>query len=69
MDANVAGCRPTLALDGLWDFEFEGPTARLDGEGHTIPLPGSGRPSFPRWAMRRGLDAIGAASRSRQGGR
>ena len=35
MDVDVAGCRPTLTLDGLWDFEFEGPAARLDGEGIT----------------------------------
>ena len=47
MDANVAGCRPTLALDGLWDFEFEGPTARLDGDGHTIRAPGIWQAEFP----------------------
>ena len=53
MDGDVGGRRATLALDGLWDFEFEGPTARLDGEHHTTRPPG---------ATRRGPDVIGAAS-------
>jgi glycosyl hydrolase family 2 len=47
MDADVAGRRPTLTLDGLWDFEFEGPTARLDGEGHTIRTSGIWQTQFP----------------------
>jgi hypothetical protein len=47
MDVDVAGRRPTLTLDGLWDFEFEGPTARLDGEGHTIRAPGIWQAQFP----------------------
>ena len=47
MDVDVAGRRPTLTLDGLWDFEFEGPTARLDGEGHTIRTPGIWQTQFP----------------------
>ena len=47
MDVDVAGCRSTLTLDGLWDFEFEGPTARLDGEGHTIRTPGIWQTQFP----------------------
>jgi len=47
MDVDVAGCRPTLALDGLWGFEFEGPTARLDGKGHTIRTPGIWQIQFP----------------------
>ena len=47
MDVDVAGRRPTLTLDGLWDFEFEGPTARLDGEGHTIRAPGIWQTQFP----------------------
>ena len=47
MDADVAGRRATLSLDGLWDFEFEGPTARLDGEGHTIRTPGIWQTQFP----------------------
>ena len=25
--------RATLSLDGFWDFAFEGPTARLTGDG------------------------------------
>jgi hypothetical protein len=47
MDVDVAGHRPTLTLDGFWDFEFEGPTARLDGEGHTIRTPGIWQTQFP----------------------
>ena len=47
MDVDAAGRRPTLSLDGLWDFEFEGPTARLDGEGHTIRTPGIWQTQFP----------------------
>jgi Glycosyl hydrolases family 2/Glycosyl hydrolases family 2, sugar binding domain len=47
MDANIAGRRPMLTLDGLWDFEFEGPTARLDREGHTIRSPGIWQTQFP----------------------
>ena len=47
MDVDAAGRRPTLTLDGLWDFEFEGPTARLDGEGHTIRTPGIWQTQFP----------------------
>ena len=47
MDADVAGGRATLTLDGLWDFEFEGPTARLDGDGHTIRTPGIWQARFP----------------------
>ena len=47
MEADVAGRRATLTLDGLWDFEFEGPTARLDGEGHTIRTPGIWQTQFP----------------------
>ena len=35
-----------LTLDGLWDFEFEGPTARLDREGHTIRSPGIWQTQF-----------------------
>jgi hypothetical protein len=47
MDVDVAGCRPTRTLDGLWDFEFEGPTAWLDGERHTIRTPGIWQTQFP----------------------
>ena len=46
MEADVAGRRATRTLDGLWDFEFEGPTARLDGEGHTIRTPGIWQTQF-----------------------
>jgi Glycosyl hydrolases family 2, sugar binding domain/Glycosyl hydrolases family 2 len=47
MDVDAAGRRLMLTLDGLWDFEFEGPTARLDGEGHTIRTPGIWQTQFP----------------------
>ena len=47
MDGDAAGRRATLSLDGLWDFEFEGPTARLHGEGHTIRTPGIWQTQFP----------------------
>ncbi len=47
MDADAPSRRATLSLDGLWDFEFEGPTARLDGEGHTIRTPGIWQAQFP----------------------
>jgi Glycosyl hydrolases family 2/Glycosyl hydrolases family 2, sugar binding domain len=47
MDAEVAGRRAMLSLDGLWDFEFEGPTARLHGGGHTIRTPGIWQAQFP----------------------
>jgi len=47
MAADVAGRRATVTLDGLWDFEFEGPTARLGGEGHTIRSPGIWQAQFP----------------------
>ena len=47
MDTGVAGRRATLSLDGLWDFEFEGPTAQLGGEGHTIRSPGVWQAQLP----------------------
>ena len=47
MDADAVGRRATLSLDGLWDFAFEGPAARLDGEGHTIRTPGIWQTQFP----------------------
>ncbi|HZC94962.1 MAG TPA: hypothetical protein VE267_02325, partial [Bradyrhizobium sp.] len=47
MDTGVAGRRATLSLDGVWDFEFEGPTARFGGEGHTIRSPGIWQTQFP----------------------
>ena len=47
MHADAAGRRSTLTLDGLWDFEFEGPTARLGGGDHTIRSPGIWQAQFP----------------------
>jgi len=47
MNADAPGRRAALSLDGLWDFEFEGPTARLEGEGHTIRTPGIWQSQFP----------------------
>ena len=47
MDVDAVARRATLSLDGLWDFEFEGPTARLDGAGHTIRTPGIWQTQFP----------------------
>ena len=47
MDTDAAGRRATLSLDGLWDFEFEGPTTRFGGEGHTIRSPGIWQAQFP----------------------
>ena len=55
MDVDAAGRRPTLTLDGLWDFEFEGPTARLDGEGHTIRTPGIWQTQFPALRNAQGM--------------
>ena len=54
MDADGAGRRATLSLDGLWDFEFEGPTARLEGEGHTIRTPGIWQSQSPALRNARG---------------
>ena len=42
-----AGARPTLSLDGLWDFAFEGPTARLSGAARQIRSPGVWQSQFP----------------------
>ena len=39
--------RAGLTLDGLWDFSFEGPTARLAGDGHAIRSPGIWQAQFP----------------------
>jgi hypothetical protein len=47
MDGDAAGRRARLSLDGGWDFEFEGPTARFEGEGHTIRSPGIWQTQFP----------------------
>jgi hypothetical protein len=50
----AAALRPALSLDGLWDFEFEGPTARL-GEGHTIRSPGVWQTQFPALRNAQGM--------------
>jgi Glycosyl hydrolases family 2, sugar binding domain/Glycosyl hydrolases family 2/Glycosyl hydrolases family 2, TIM barrel domain len=55
MDVDAVGRRPTLTLDGLWDFEFEGPIARLDGEGHTIRTPGIWQTQFPTLRNAQGM--------------
>jgi Glycosyl hydrolases family 2/Glycosyl hydrolases family 2, sugar binding domain len=55
MDVDAVGRRPMLTLDGLWDFEFEGPTARLDGEGHTIRTPGIWQTQFPALRNAQGM--------------
>jgi hypothetical protein len=55
MDVDAVGRRPTLTLDGLWDFEFEGPTARLNGEGHTIRTPGIWQAQFPALRNAQGI--------------
>jgi hypothetical protein len=47
MSATALGPRATLTLDGLWDFEFEGPAASVGGEGHTIRTPGVWQAQFP----------------------
>ncbi|MGA9847912.1 MAG: sugar-binding domain-containing protein, partial [Roseiarcus sp.] len=39
--------RARISLDGLWDFSFEGPTARLAGDGHAIRSPGIWQAQFP----------------------
>jgi len=39
--------RATLSLDGFWEFAFEGPTARLTGEGHEVRSPGIWQTQFP----------------------
>jgi hypothetical protein len=55
MDVDVAGRRPTLTMDGLWDFEFKGPIARLDGEGHKIRTPGIWQTRFPALRNAQGM--------------
>ena len=39
-------CRASVSLDGLWDFSFSGPTAKLDGGGHQIRTPGVWQTKF-----------------------
>ena len=47
MPAANSSPRHVLGLDGLWDFRFEGPTARLAGERHSIRVPGIWQTQFP----------------------
>jgi hypothetical protein len=54
MDGDATGRRATLSLDGLWDFEFEGPTAQLAGKDHTIRTPGIWQAQFPALRNARG---------------
>ena len=49
-----AGRRPTLSLDGLWDFAFEGPTAQLEGA-RQIRSPGVWQVQFPELRNAHGL--------------
>ena len=39
--------RAALSLDGLWDFAFDGPAARLTGEDNQIRSPGIWQSQFP----------------------
>ena len=39
--------RRVISLDGLWDFRFEGPTARLRGDRRSIRVPGIWQTQFP----------------------
>src|ERR1700678_2290432 len=39
--------RRILSLNGRWDFSFEGPTARLQGEHHSIRVPAIWQTQFP----------------------
>jgi len=55
MDVDAVGRRATLSLDGPWDFAFEGPAARLDGEGHTIRTPGIWQTQFPALRTAQGI--------------
>ena len=69
-DASPPTARRRFSLDGVWDFAFEGPTARLSGEGHRIRSPGIWQAQFPALAQRAGDRALPPArSRSRATGR
>ena len=39
--------RRIISLNGSWDFSFEGPTARLKGERHSIRVPAIWQTQFP----------------------
>ena len=47
-------CRASVSLDGLWDFSFSGPTAKLDSDGHQIRTPGIWQAQFPALRNTRG---------------
>jgi hypothetical protein len=40
--------RYLLSLDGFWEFAFEGPTARLEGQGHRARSPAIWQTQFPQ---------------------
>ena len=40
------GSRQAMTLDGVWDFSYAGTGAELDGEGHTIQVPGVWQAQF-----------------------
>ena len=50
-----APLRPSLSLDGLWDFAFEGASAELDGERHRIRTPGIWQTQFPQLRNTQGI--------------
>jgi hypothetical protein len=50
-----APLRPSLSLDGLWDFAFEGASAKLDGDGHRIRSPGIWQTQFPQLRNTQGM--------------
>jgi len=45
-DNSRASLRPSLSLDGFWDFSFDGPVVRLSGEGHRVRSPGIWQSQF-----------------------
>ena len=40
--------RPSLSLDGVWEFSFDGPTASLPEGAHSIRSPGIWQTQFPQ---------------------
>ncbi len=46
-DSQRSAQRPALSLDGLWEFVFNGPTARLLGEGRRTRSPAVWQARFP----------------------
>jgi hypothetical protein len=56
--------RPRLTLDGVWDFAFEGATARLAGAGHAIRSPGTWQAQFPTTANPLAPHLLAAIARS-----